>query len=148
MKNTDEDWLAATFEPPVADQSLAYNAMFEINVLNRCSNMFPEVQSWWKSTQDRFIDLLQPFRNFDYYAPGQHGSASMKAVLPALCGVGYEDLTVQDGTAASRAFLRATFDEVTADEKDRIRKNLELYCHRDTEGMIFILRELRRLIES
>lgn len=49
--------------------------------------------------------------------------------------VGYEDLAVQNGTAASQAFLRTTFDQITPDEKTRIRKNLENYCGRDTEGM-------------
>jgi hypothetical protein len=127
---------------------LAYNAAFEIEVLKRCSGMFPEFQPWWESTQDRFIDLLQPFRNFDYYAPEQHGSASMKATLPVLCNVDYEDLAVQNGAAASQAFLRTTFDNVAPGEKTQIRKNLEAYCGRDTEGMIFILRELERLVES
>lgn len=40
------------------------------------------------------------------------------------------------------------FDDVTPDKKDRIRKNLEDYCGRDAEGMIFILRELKRLVKS
>lgn len=96
---------------------LAYNASFEKTVLNRCSQVFPEFQPWRKSVYDRFVDLLQPFRNFDYYSPAQHGSASMKDVLPALCGVDYGDLFIRDGSAASRAFLRMISDEVNQDDR-------------------------------
>ena len=49
------------------------------------------------------VDLLLPFRGFRYYHPQQHGSASMKAVLPALTGSGYEDLAIQEGGTASRS---------------------------------------------
>jgi Domain of unknown function(DUF2779) len=127
---------------------LAYNASFERMVLNRCCSVFQEFGSWWKLTQNRFVDLLQPFRNFDYYSPMQHGSASMKSVLPALCGMGYGDLSIQDGTAASRAFLRATFDEVNPEERQRLRAHLETYCARDTLGMVLVLRNLKCLVES
>jgi Domain of unknown function(DUF2779) len=126
---------------------LAYNATFEKSILNRCSLLFPEFRVWRKSIYDRFVDLLQPFRNFDYYSPAQQGSASMKDVLPALCGVDYSDLSIQDGIAASRAFLRMTSDEVSRDERKKIRSELEAYCGRDTYGMILILTALKRFIE-
>ena len=78
----------------------------------------------------------------------QHGSASMKRVLPALCGMGYGDLSIQDGTAASRAFLRTTFYEVNPEERQRLRADLETYCARDTLGMVLVLRNLKSLVES
>ncbi len=137
--------LAASIRP--GGTILAYNAAFEKAILDRCSRMFPEFRSWRKSVHDRFIDLLQPFRNFDYYSPEQHGSASMKDVLPALCGVDYSDLSIQDGIAASRAFLRMISDEVSRDERKKIRSELEAYCGRDTYGMILILTALKRFIE-
>ena len=65
------------------------------------------------------VDLLLPFRGFRYYHPQQHGSASMKAVLPALTGQGYENLTIQEGGAASREYLRVTHGRVTAAERRR-----------------------------
>jgi hypothetical protein len=91
--------------------------------------------------------LLQPFRNFDYYSPAQHGSASMKDVLPALCGVDYGDLFIRDGSAASRAFLRMISDEVNQDDRKKIRSDLEAYCSRDTYGMVLILTALKHLVE-
>jgi hypothetical protein len=127
---------------------LAYNASFEKTVLNRCSQVFPEFQTWRKLVHDRFVDLLQPFRNFDYYSPKQHGGASMKDVLPALCGVDYGDLFIRDGSGASQAFLSMISNEAGSGERRKIRSNLEAYCSRDTHGMVLILTALKRLIEQ
>jgi hypothetical protein len=82
----------------------------------------------------RFVDLLQPFRAFRYYHPAQHGSASMKAVLPALTGRGYEDLAIRDGDTASREFLRVTFGNSEPEERDRVYRRLAQYCGLDTQG--------------
>jgi hypothetical protein len=90
--------------------------------------------------------LLGPFRSFDYYHPDQHGSASMKAVLPALTGKGYEGLEIQEGSTASNEFLRVTFGDVTDEERRRVRQQLEEYCGRDTEGMIWITDALGRIL--
>jgi hypothetical protein len=93
----------------------------------------------------RIVDLLLPFRGFRYYHPQQHGSASMKAVLPALTGKGYEHLAIQEGNAASREFLRVTFGDVPLEERRRVRQHLEEYCGQDTEGMVEIVQSLQEL---
>ena len=82
---------------------------------------------------------------FRYYHPQQHGSASMKAVLPAMTGQGYENLAIQEGGAASREFLRVTFGKVDEEERRRVRQQLNEYCGLDTMGMVQILRELKKL---
>lgn len=69
-------------------------------------------------------------------------SASMKDVLPVLTGQSYSDLEIQEGTMASREFLRVTFGEVPKGEKARVRKQLEEYCGLDTLGMVKILKVL------
>ena len=91
------------------------------------------------------VDLLTPFRNFDYYHPGQEGSASLKAVLPAVTGKGYEDLDINDGQLASISFLSATFGDILAGERIKVMTELEEYCGRDTEGMIWIVERLEEL---
>ena len=82
---------------------------------------------------------------FYYYHPDQHGSASMKAVLPSLTGKGYDGLEIQEGDMASNEFLRVTFGDVPAEERRRVRQQLEEYCGRDTEGMVWITDALRRI---
>lgn len=81
-----------------------------------------------------------------YYHPDQEGSASMKAVLPALTGRGYDGLAIQEGGTASLELLRITFGAVGEDERQRVRRQLEEYCGQDTEGMIWIVDTLRALV--
>ena len=68
----------------------------------------------------------------------------MKAVLPALTGKGYENLTIQEGGAASRKFLRVTFGKVDDEERRRVRQQLNEYCGLDTMGMVQIIRALAK----
>jgi hypothetical protein len=131
---------------PAEGSVIAYNAGFELGRLNECCEALPEFRSWLKTVEGRVVDLLQPFRGFRYYHPRQHGSASMKAVLPALTEKGYEQLVIQAGDIASREFLRVSFGEVAEAERRRVRDQLEAYCGQDTEGMIWIIEALRRLI--
>src|SRR2546425_7011504 len=86
---------------------------------------------------------MLPFRRFRYYHPKQNGSASMKAVLPALTGKGYDHLAIQEGGAASQDFLRVHFTDVVDAELQCVRQQLEEYCGRDTEGMVWIVDALR-----
>jgi hypothetical protein len=111
--------------------------------MNECAEALPEYASWVAGVNRRIVDLLIPFRGFNFYHPDQCGSASMKAVLPALTGRGYEHLEIQEGGAASREFLRVTFGDVNEVERKRVRRALELYCGQDTGGMIWILDALR-----
>ena len=123
---------------------VAFNAPFELGRLKECCEVMPHFSAWLKGIEGRVVDLLAPFKGFAYYHPEQQGSASMKAVLPALTGRGYEELEIQEGGTASLEFLRVTFGEVTETERQRVRQALEQYCGRDTEGMIWIVNALRR----
>jgi len=80
---------------------IAYNKGFEEGILRDLAPAFPEYSDWIEQVCSRLVDLLAPFRNFDYYHPAQKGSASLKAVLPAITGRGYEDLDINDGQLAS-----------------------------------------------
>jgi hypothetical protein len=124
---------------------VSYNAAFERGVLNQAVEAYPEYREWWMAAQTRFIDLLAPFRAFAFYHPEQTGSASLKAVLPALTGAGYESLDIADGETASREYLRVTFGAVDEAERARVRKQLEEYCGLDTLGMIRIVEALSEI---
>jgi hypothetical protein len=104
---------------------VAYNAAFEKGVLQECADVLPAFQRWVESLESRFVDLLQPFRAFRYYHPAQRGSASMKAIVPALTGRGYEDLAIRDGDTASRDYLRVTFESSESTERERVYRQLE-----------------------
>ncbi len=124
---------------------MVYNAAFEKSRLRECAEFLPEHADWVRRLERRFVDLLKPFRSFHYYHPNQFGSASIKAVLPALTGKGYDHLEIQEGSTASLEFLRVSFGDVPETEKQRLRRQLEEYCALDTEGMVFIVAELEKL---
>jgi len=125
---------------------ISYNASFERGILEAAVAVVPEYRAWWKTTEKRFVDLLVPFRAFAYYHPAQLGSASLKAVLPALTGgPGYESLEIKDGGTASWEYLRVTFGAEDHPDRAKIRKQLEEYCGLDTEAMIRIVEALAAL---
>lgn len=124
---------------------IAYNKGFEEGILRDLEPAFPEYSDWITQVCSRLVDLLAPFRNFDYYHPVQKGSASLKAVLPAITGRGYEGLDINDGQLASISFLSATFGDMPDAERVKVMTDLEQYCGRDTEGMVWIVDKLREL---
>jgi hypothetical protein len=124
---------------------VGYNVAFEKSRLNECAGFFPEYRVWVDSVTPRFFDLLVPFRAMRYYNPVQNGSASLKAVLPALTGSGYENLEIQEGGTASREFVRVTYGDVADEERARVRASLEAYCCQDTRALIDLLEALERL---
>ncbi len=109
---------------------------------------FPEQAGWIRDATRRIVDLLEPFRSFHFYAPDQHGSVSLKAVLPAVTGRGYEHLQIQNGRTASLEIMRVTFTNVADEERRRIRRHLEDYCGLDTSGMVEIVEGLRCLVHG
>ena len=124
---------------------VAFNAGFETGVLKQACEAFPRFEPWRQKIEKRVVDLLVPFRDFSYYHPDQEGSASMKAVLPAITGRGYEKLEIQEGTIASLRFLDMTYGDLPEAEKKKIRADLEAYCGLDTLGMVWIVDKLREL---
>lgn len=124
---------------------ISYNASFERGRIKEACEVYPRYSAWWGRTEPRVIDLLEPFRGFSYYHPDQRGTASMKAVLPALTGKSYEGMAIADGGAASREYLRVTFGNATVAEREEVRNQLEGYCGLDTSGMLDIVEALRRI---
>lgn len=133
--------LKSSVEP--SGSIVVFHASFEKLRLKECAEVLSEYASWVTAINGRIVDLLNPFKAFNFYHPDQCGSASMKLVLPALTGKDYAGLEIQEGAAASREFLRVTFGDVGESERKRVRRALELYCGQDTEGMVWVLDALR-----
>lgn len=132
---------------PIGDV-IAYNQPFEIARLTESAAAFPEYKDFVDGLIPRFVDLLKPFRAFDYYHPEQCGSASLKKVLPALVPeLSYADLEIHEGGTASSEYVRVTFGDVSEEERTRVREDLLKYCHLDTLAMIKIIQALRKLVD-
>ncbi len=125
---------------------IVYHKSFEISILRDLARDFPENKDWIENMIDRIVDLEEPFKKLYYYHPKQKGKTSLKAVLPAITGKDYSELEISDGTDASIQFfyshIRPKFSDL-----EKIRENLLNYCGLDTEGMIWIMDELNKMIK-
>ena len=124
---------------------VAYYYSFEKSRLTELAELFPKYKDWVDSILNRMIDLLGPFKNFHYYHASQKGSASIKKVLPAITGKGYEGMEISGGGEASLEYARVTNGDASEDEKNAVYSALEKYCTLDTEGMAWIVEKLRKL---
>jgi len=124
---------------------VAYNKSFEENILKELAAAFSEYKEWVSSILPRLIDLMIPFRNFAYYNPLQHGSASLKKVLPSITGSGYENLAIAKGDDASLAYLDMASGNLPDEEREKIKNDLLAYCGLDSEAMAKIVDRLYHL---
>ncbi len=125
---------------------ICYNDTFEKRCLRESVQMFTEYEEWYSSIVENFKDLSDPFKFFYYYHPDQKGSASLKAVLPALTGLDYKELGINDGNMANLEFLRSKTMNLSKDEVNGIHALLTEYCKMDTYAMVKVVEALRGLI--
>ena len=108
---------------------------YERTVLRALAAALPERADELAAVSARLFDLLPVVRN-TYYHPGFRGSFSIKNVLPVLVpGMGYGDLAIPDGQAASANYMRALASGDPG-ERERTFENLRAYCERDTFAMV------------
>mgnify|MGYP001322470822 CR=1 FL=1 len=123
---------------------IVFNKSFEIGVLKKLLEDFPK-EKWITKVISRIIDLADVFKNFYYYNPSQKGSYSIKKILPAVTGESYSALEIANGGDASALYFYShVLKEI--DGKKEIRENLLKYCCLDTEGMVWIVEEMKKLI--
>jgi len=127
---------------------IAYNANFEKMILRGLAERFPEQGEKLEKIISNMVDLAMPFRLGYCYRKEMKGSASLKAVLPALVPeLGYDGMSIGGGQEASAAYgmLRRTDDEA---EKARIKKALLEYCRLDTMAMVRLVEVLEGLCKG
>ncbi len=115
----------------------AYHASFERTVIHALARRFPDLAGPLLALAERLVDL-KPVAKDHFYHPSQHGSWSLKAVLPAACpDLSYDNLDgVADGGMAMDAYREAIAAETTAERKAAIERELLDYCHLDTLAMV------------
>lgn len=115
----------------------AYSTGFESRVIRELAERFPEYADLLNAIRARLVDLL-PIARRHYYHPSQHGSWSLKAVLPALCpDLAYSDLEgVQDGMMAQHAYAEAIDRTTIAERKAQLARQLHEYCQLDTLALV------------
>ncbi|TRZ42973.1 DUF2779 domain-containing protein, partial [bacterium] len=110
---------------------LVYSKSFEIGRLRDLASWFPEHATKIEKIIQNIRDLIVPFRSNSIYHWQQHGSCSLKDVLPAMLpDFSYDHLDVQNGGMAMDAYaaMNQTDDP---EEIEKIRQALLEYCKLD-----------------
>jgi len=122
---------------------LVYNKSFEIGRLQELADHFPRHRKSIKAIIDNIVDLIVPFRQRMIYSWKQHGSHSIKQVLPAFVkGMSYEGMTVSGGAEAMEAYHEMCNLIDNPSELKKSRTALLEYCGQDTLAMVELLRIL------
>lgn len=110
---------------------------FECSCIKRMAARFPTHREVLLAINERIVDLL-PIVRSHYYHPRQHGSWSIKFVLPAIApDLKYGDLEgVKDGCMAMAAYLEAIHPQTCSERKVDIRNQLLRYCKLDSYAMV------------
>lgn len=136
---------------PPAGSIMAYNQSFEIGRIKDLASLYPDLADDLLSFIERFVDLINPFRNLGYYHPDFNGSFSIKSVLPAMFPdnpeLDYKKLGIQDGGMAMDTFANLYLLK-DATQREQIRNDLLAYCHLDTLAMVRIWQKLQEISEA
>ena len=120
-----------------------YNASFESGRIRDLGERFPRHADALAAITARIVDVL-PVARRHFYHPSQHGSWSIKAVLPAIMpDLRYDALAgVKDGAMAASAFLEAIRPATGAERRAEIRQQLLEYCWLDTYALLRVWQHL------
>ena len=134
---------------PKSGTIMAYNQSFEMSRIKDLADHCPDIASDLLKLNDRFIDLIIPFRGGGYYHHDFGGGFSIKKVLPVLCPedqkLDYKNLEISNGGMASAAYKEMR--NQTKEEVSLKRKKLFDYCWLDTYAMYAIYTKLQDCIK-
>lgn len=126
---------------PKTGAVIAYNASFERACITRLAERYPDLAADLLGISERIVDLL-PVTRDHWYHRDQHGSWSIKAVLPTIGAGDYSSLEVGDGGQAQLAYLEATNPATDGHRVEALERAMRAYCAQDTIAMVDVLRHL------
>ena len=135
---------------PKSGSIMAYNQSFEKNCIKSLAVHCPDISKELLALNNRFIDLIDPFRSGGYYHHEFKGSFSIKRVLPAICPndkkLDYKNLDINNGLMALSAYKKMR--NLSSDERISMRKKLFDYCWLDTYAMYAIYSKLLEIVKT
>lgn len=123
---------------------VAWHKSTEAGIIRKLAAMFPDLKDHLLSFS--YEDPSDLFRKGAYYVAAMGKKYSIKSVAPALCpddpGMNYSNLegSVKNGTQAMTAIGKAK--TMSAEDAEKLRKDLEDYCALDTWAVVKILKKL------
>jgi hypothetical protein len=123
---------------------LAWNMDFERLVLADLAHDYPRHAGRLAGIAERMVDLAHPWLTFAVHHHAQQGSTSLKAVLPTVTDLAYDDMTIRSGAAATHAYEAIMTAAAPPTEREAVFTELRRYCKLDTLALVEILSWLRR----
>ena len=127
---------------------MAYNESFEKRCIQSLAEYCPDLSNELLALNDRFIDLIEPFRGGGYYHSKFKGSFSIKNVLPAICPnnpeLDYKALDISNGGMAMSAYKEMRDSSKNANV-ETTRNSLFKYCRLDTYAMYAIYQKILQI---
>jgi hypothetical protein len=125
---------------------LAYNRSFEKGVIRYLAEQFPDYSKHLMDIHDNLLDLMVPFQKKYYYKKEMKGRYSIKTVLPALFSDSpYSKMEINEGMKASNNYKNLASIQ-DSKKKEKIKRDLKIYCKQDTQSMIDILGRLMAVV--
>ncbi len=130
---------------------LAYNMSFEKSVIRKLASIYPDLSDHLMNIYNNFYDLMQPFKNRDYYTTSMNGSYSIKYVLPSLFPndetLNYQNLDlIHNGSEAMNKYHELS--SLSKEDYKYARERLLKYCELDTYAMVKILYKLQEICKN
>ena len=126
---------------------IVWHKGFECGRNDEIATRIPAMKSFMDSLKDRVYDLEDIFRKQYHIHRDFRGGTSIKRILPVLVPeLSYKELGIQDGGSAADTWnkiVNGSFSEV---EKEKVIKDLKIYCGLDTYAMFAIWRALHSLL--
>jgi hypothetical protein len=146
-KNPREEFTLSLLDALGSNGSIVTYSDYEERIIKGLAKGLAKYRGQLHALLDRIKDLLKIIRRH-YYNPAFHGSFSLKSVLPAILPeMSYENLEIQEGQLAGLEYLKMIDPATPIEEKEKIKKDLLIYCGRDTLAMLKIREELLKKVE-
>jgi hypothetical protein len=127
---------------------VAYHDDFERSLIRELAHDFVDSRDFLMELESAFWDLEDAFQNH-FYHRDFGGSCSIKKVLPYFePEMKYEKLAIKNGGQAQAALVRLLSQDLSNFEKEKLRKDLLIYCGQDSMAMVVIHQKLIEAVGS
>lgn len=116
------------------------NRSFECDRNKEIILRYPEFAEIFSYINEHTFDLMEIFKEREYFHPDFQWSYSIKKVLPVVTDISYDNLAVWDGGVATELLQKLIKN--TLDNTPQTVANLLEYCKLDTRAMIEIYKKI------
>ena len=126
---------------------IVWHKGFECGRNDEIATRIPATKDFMDALKARIYDLEDIFRKQYHIHRYFRGGTSIKRILPVLVPeLSYKELEIKEGGSAADAWNKIIGGFFNAVEKEKVIKDLKIYCGLDTYAMFAIWRSLHKLL--